>query len=533
MVTVSTMATSTASVPRKSLWSRPPLEWVRRGYLLALNYALTRTYRFVRSHYSIWYRSSQLYNPILDRLAHLNAYLLCAWAKKRVPAYRQFLADSGHEFRLLQLDSFPETSKESYVQRYGFAERCRNGRIPVRGTVVDESAGSSGTPYNWVRSAAELQDVHRNSANWVRFTFPTERLFALNAFSMGAWATGTNMGIALAKVCIVKSTGPDIEKIADTIERFGPEYDYLVTAYPPFLKHVVDAMDARGFDWTSARVYGAVGGEGMTEAMRDYLEKRLVKVRSGYGLSDVQFGIAGENDLTVRVRKLLVERADVRDALLGPREERVPMVFQYNPLDNYIEINADGELVITATNLSILSPKLRYNVGDEGFTMSRPEVVRSLVDVGAIDPGGELPLGWASRFLFLYGRRDSTISYMGANIYPIDVEYGLYRNERSAALIEGFRLELQEDRALESRPVVHVNLRATASLDPTERERMVAQLGSDLVDHLRSASRDFAESLREDPSAGEVRVVLHDHGTGPFARETGKIKNVYLVPGGS
>ncbi len=32
-------------------------------------------------------------------------------------------------------------------------------------------------------------------------------------------------------------------------------------------------------------------------------------------------------------------------------------------------------------------------------------------------------------FLFLFGRRDSTVSYMGANIYPQDVEYGLYARQ--------------------------------------------------------------------------------------------------------
>jgi phenylacetate-CoA ligase len=517
---------------RRTLWSRPPLLWIRRTYLLFLNWALSRLYRFVRSHYRIWYRSSQRYSPFLDRLAYLNAYLMCAWAKKRVPAYQQFLDDNGHEFKLLQLECFPETSKESYVKKYGFAERCRNGRIPMAGTLVDESAGSSGTPFNWLRSAAELQDVHKNSANWIRFSFPTERLFALNAFSMGAWATGTNMGIALAKVCMVKSTGPDLEKIVDTIERFGPEYDYLITAYPPFLKHVVDALDARGFDWTTTRVHGAVGGEGMTEAMRDYLEKRLVKVRSGYGASDVQFGIAGENDLSVWVRKLLVARSDVREALLGPGEERVPMVFQYNPLDNYIEINAAGETVITATNISILSPKLRYNLGDEAFTMSRPELVRRLVELGAIESKkAPLPLGWASPFLFLFGRRDSTISYMGANIYPIDVEYGLYRDEGIAPLIESFRLELREESDLESRPVVHVQLRQTAAFDAGERERIATTLVSGLVEHLQSASRDFAEAVREDPAAAELRVLLHDHGTGPFAGGSQKIKNVYVVKG--
>ena len=368
--------------------------------------------------------------------------------------------------------------------------------------------------------------MHRNTSNWIRYTFPTERLFALNAFSMGAWATGTNMGVALSQACMVKSTGPDLDRIVDTIERFGDEFDYLITAYPPFLKHVVDRLDAQGFDWQRTRVYGAVGGEAMTEAMRDHLERRLVKVRSGYGASDVQIGIAGETDLSVWARKLLVARRDVREALLRPGEDRVPMVFQYNPLENYIEINELGEAVVTVNNISVLSPKLRYNVGDEGLTMTRPELVRRLESLGVIEPRQALPQGWAAPFFFLYGRRDSTISYMGANIYPIDVEYGLYRDESLAAAIESFCIELEESADLESRPVVHVQLREAMALDG---QATAERLRRGLVDHLASASRDFAESLREDPSAAEIRVVLHDHGSGPFAGMRTNVKNVYVV----
>ena len=68
-----------------------------------------------------------------------------------MPAYAQFLSDNDYAFRLLSLGAFPETTKDGYVRRYGFAERCRHGRIPVAGTVVDESSGSSGTPFNWLR----------------------------------------------------------------------------------------------------------------------------------------------------------------------------------------------------------------------------------------------------------------------------------------------------------------------------------------------------------------------------------------------
>ena len=59
-------------------------------------------------------------------------------------------------FRLLSLSAFPETTKDAYVKQYGFAERCRERRIPIAGTLVDESAGSSGTPFNWLRSEQEL-----------------------------------------------------------------------------------------------------------------------------------------------------------------------------------------------------------------------------------------------------------------------------------------------------------------------------------------------------------------------------------------
>ena len=510
-----------------SIWSRPPLLWVRVGYLTAVNAVFSALYRFIRSHYRLWHWLSQRSSSRLEALGRLHAYLMCALAKKRVPAYGRFLADNGHVFRILELDAFPETTKENYVTRYPFAERCRDGRIPIVGTVVDESAGSSGTPFNWLRSDRELRDVHLNTANWIRFTFPTERLFAINAFSMGAWATGTNMGIALSRVSMVKSTGPDLARVVDTIELFGDEFDYLITAYPPFLKHVVDALDERGFDWTRTRVYGAVGGEAMTEAMRDYLERRLVKVRSGYGASDVQVGIAGETDLSVWVRKLLVTRQDVRRALLGSGEERIPMVFQYNPLENYIEINDRGEAVVTLNNSSVLSPKLRYNVGDEGLTLSRRDVLERLDRTRCPRDAPATPSELDAPFFFLYGRRDGTISYMGANIYPIDVEYGLYRDEElrrgdRELLPRARRVSLRSSRGPWS---TSSSARAHAWTGRSSAERL--RLG--LVDYLASRSRDFAESLKEDPSAGDIQLLLHEHATGPFADTGAKIKNVYVV----
>src|SRR3712207_8356090 len=57
--------------------------------------------------------------------------------------------------------------------------------------------------------------------------------------------------------------------------------------------------------------------------------------------------------------------AALRAALLGPDEHRLPMVFQYNPLETYLETTADSELLCTINSTAVLNPKVRYNIGDE------------------------------------------------------------------------------------------------------------------------------------------------------------------------
>ncbi len=140
---------------------------------------------------------------------------------------------------------------------------------------------------------------------------------------MGAWATGTNTGLAMSKIAMVKNTGPEIDKIVDTLRHFGPRFVYLISAYPPFLKHLRDRLDADGFAWDRYDLHGFVGGEALTEGLRDYLEERFTRVYSGYGASDLTIGMAGESDLSVWLRRTLAAHTErcARD-VLGPDEQR-------------------------------------------------------------------------------------------------------------------------------------------------------------------------------------------------------------------
>ena len=74
--------------------------------------------------------------------------------------------------------------------------------------------------------------------------------------------------------------------------------------------------------------------------------------------------------------------------------------------------------------------------------------------------------------------------------------------------------------------MIHVQLRAAGDIG--DRAAAADALREAVVDHLAASSRDFSESLREDPGAADLRVEIHDHGSGPFAGTRPSIKNVYV-----
>jgi phenylacetate-CoA ligase len=182
---------------------------------------------------------------------------------------------------------------------------------------------------------------------------------------MGAWAAGMNMSLGMTRHGIVKSIGPDIDKLLSTLTYLGPSYRFLISGYPPFLKHLLDEGARRGFPWDRYEVHGLVGGEGMTEELRDVLLERFRSVYSGYGATDIEIGMAAESPVSVALRRLARRRPDVREALFGD-DPRLPMVFQYNPLIHFLEVNELGEIICTVSRLDLLSPRIRYNVHDEG-----------------------------------------------------------------------------------------------------------------------------------------------------------------------
>lgn len=467
-----------------------------------------------------------------SRLSAEAALRAAARAFERVPAYQEAVLAGGtvgtrSGTAAERLACLPETDKASYIDRYPLAARCVDGRIPARGVELDESSGSSGRPYTWVRSRRELTDVHRSLRLLARHLFGPD-LVTLNGFSMGAWATGTNVAAALASNGLIKSPGPDVDKILSVLDLLGPDRTYLVAGYPPFLRHLIETAEARGFDWQRFRVHGVVGGEGMSEAQRAHLERRLRSVYSAYGASDLDIGVAAELPLSVWIRRQAAANPALARALFGS-EGRLPMLFQYNPLDYYVETNGAGELIFTVNRRCMLSPRIRYNIHDAGGAASFDAVLAICREFG-LDPVAASQAETGIRafrlpFLFVRGRSDSTLSFMGANIYPEDVEVALYGDCPDSGRVGAFCLELSESATGSVQPCVHVEVTGGPVPDPAFARSLAGCISRRLI----ANSRDFAAAVAEDPATAGIAVVLHRPSEGPFAHNSLRIKRRYVI----
>jgi phenylacetate-CoA ligase len=497
------------------------LSWWERIQFLALIPLNWSLHLLGKNYRTFLWGFEQLPPWFMDRVGRMRAKRALYYALRNVPAYTQFFAKTNGI-----LESIPETDKESYIKAFPTEARCLGGQFSTNQTMIDESSGSTGTPYNWVRSLQERTESHLFVSYFATYCFGTEPWITINAFSMGAWATGLNMGLSLQRNSIVKNAGPDVSKILHTLRFFGPRYPYLIIGYPPFLKHLIDMAEAEGFPLGDYHLNALVGGEGMSEGLRDYLLRHFQKVYSGYGATDLEIGIAGETPLSVAIRRLARDNPAVRQRLFG-KDSRLPMLFQYNPLMHHVEVNENQELVFTITRLSLLSPRIRYNIHDEGGIARYDEMAATLASVGydiqklTVQAGGSLSLRLP--FLWVYGRRDSTISVMGANIYPEDLEESLYADSELAGITRSYCLSLSESENREVRPCF------LFEIDCKPNEGLKRRFSEAMLNHLRKLNADFREAWHEYPEAMTPEVQLYPLGEGPFKLDIGRIKQVRLA----
>ena len=459
------------------------------------------------------------------QMGRWKAWYVFDRAKRGTPAYRQFMADRVQDLPVKGWDpdlaAITITDKESYVKKYSIEERCHGGRLPMRGAVIDESSGTSGTPNNWVRGQVERGAIRRIVQLSLHSLIGRKPVFVINAFALGPWATGMNVSMALVDVSVLKSTGPDAEKVVNTLNLFGPGYRYLLCGYPPFLKSLVD--DER-VDWKKFEIVAVYGGEGMSEAVRSYLGQYFTRIIGSYGASDLEINMATENDFTVALRQEIA-RNPALAARLTVNHGVLPMIFQYNPLDYVIETNDDGELIITLCRAANAAPKVRYNIHDLGHVVRMPEYQRIARECGIRDPAllrplTDLPL------LFHYGRSDAAVGFYGCKITPNDVQEVLYTLPETKDAVATFSLVTYEDEQHNKRLTLAVEMLAGREA-PTGETLRVWETA--VFERLRAVNQDFRESARMVPEGCHPTLEAYAHLTGPFADQDIRVKRKYVI----
>lgn len=251
-----------------------------------------------------------------------------------------------------------------------------------------------------------------------------------------------NVSLSLTPSSILKSTGPNIDKIVNTMIEFGPQYRYIVMGYPPFLKCLADD---RRIDWSRFVVDAGYGGEGISESMRAHLLRVFRRVIGSYGASDLAVNMAIETELSIRLRQAILVDERLRDSLIRGDYGVTPMIFQYNPLAYCLETNDKGELLATMSPAYHIAPKVRYNIHDRGHVLRFQKLVSQLETCGRLDLLEGLEGTTDLPLLFLYGRSDMSVDFYGANVTPDSLHEVLYGIDALAPVLNTFRLLAYEN----------------------------------------------------------------------------------------
>ena len=468
---------------------------------------------------SSWGAYRLLFAPALtgaarDWLSRKRASAAFYHARYSVPAYREFLTQHGALDPRRFVD-IPPMDKANYVKRWSLEAMCRGGKLPMRGAVIDESSGSSGTATNWVRGRDERRAARRLIQYSARSTFGNERFILLNCFALGPWATGMNVSMSLVDRCLLKSIGPDASKVVATLETLGPKYRYVITGYPPFLKGLVDTAP---IDWAKYDVCAIVGGEGMSEPLRAALNRCFRATISSFGASDLEINIAFEAPFTIALRQAIAADESIGRDLYG--REALPMIFQYDPLNYHIESDDERSLLITINRLENISPRIRYNIHDRGLTLSVERARAALRDHGvALDPAVD-PIGLP--LLLHWGRQDSSVGFYGCKITPEDIQHVILRLPQLASKVANFALHPYEDEQANKRLELWFELERGVTVDE-------AGLRDVVLHELALVNQDYREAARMIPGERRPSLVLFPFGESPISGQDIRIKKRYIV----
>ncbi|MET0412223.1 MAG: phenylacetate--CoA ligase family protein [Polyangiaceae bacterium] len=426
-----------------------------------------------------------------------------------VPAYARFLRqhaiDPAHIHDVDALRRVPPTTKDNYHRTSPLSDLCRHGRLEAC-DMIALSTGSTGEPTVWPRFVAdELGTARRFEQVLVDgFELDRRRTLGVVCFALGNWVGGIytlsccRQLAAKGYPLTLAAPGNNKPEILRVLRALRGSFDQVVLfGYPPFIKDVIDAGVADGFDWSLTPTRIVLAGEVFSEAWRTLVCQRLGvsdPARSSASLYGTADGgvLANETPLSIRIRRALSARPDAARALFG--EARLPTLCQYDPTHRYFEAE-DGALLFSGDSGV---PLMRYEILDRGGVIPYGEMRTRLLELGVeLEPGNgaperELP------FVYVFGRSSFAVSFYGANVYPENVAVGLEQPELAPFLTGKFVLEVTHDEQQDAVLSLAVELCAGGS-PSAELASAIARSVRAHVERQNSEFANYAPAERRTP----------------------------------
>ncbi len=412
---------------------------------------------------------------LIESLGNLHASLIYMKAVRCIPAYRQLV--KAHLGYVPFIVSAKNYCKLPILDKTGYLGANQLNTL-IAGKIssaysIQRSSGFSGIPTYWLKTTSEARNSDLSfRLLWDHYLNPhNEPTLVIVGFSLGTWTSGTDL-LRLSNELAIHggrrvtsiSPGENVEETLEIIRNFAKHFKQLIIfGNPLYVKGLVDV--GHDIDWTSLKVMFITGGEPTTEAWRDLIAERIgvdidkdpMRIINAYGASDFGATTATETPLSIRIKRLAMQDANLATAIFG-RERNLPNLFQYQPLNHHIEQYGEKFLVTYWSHI----PLIRYNIRDRGRVFSFNKIKRILSDQGY--DFDQLCKGHPRRpfklpFLFVDTRDDGTISIGGANVYPANIETALIEHSELQPHIEHFYISVVQDNNCDSRLVVQLIIR--------------------------------------------------------------------------
>ncbi|MDP2928619.1 MAG: hypothetical protein Q8O01_00965 [Candidatus Omnitrophota bacterium] len=310
---------------------------------------------------------------------------------KNVPFYRKFLRESNvHSEKIKTIDDFiklvPIMDKERlFVSNLQNISEILSGNSLGDCQSILPSSGFSGKFSFGINTKrdAKPQEKHADMMLDLVFDVGRKKTLLINALCMG-------IAIPTAKVTTV-STGPRMDIVISVVKTFAGQFDQMIIAGDNcLLKNTIERGIEDGIRWHENVTHLILGGDSFPENFRSYLahlmgadidREQKVLLGSSFGIAEIGLNILWESANTIRMRRAASLDTKFRTALLGREEDFCPMLFQYNPLQVYVE-ESHGRLLFTNLNTNAITPIVRYSSGDMGMIIPYERIAKTLKAVG-------------------------------------------------------------------------------------------------------------------------------------------------------